>query len=144
MISTLKRIGKAYFLLIKNAFFLAVFIAAVTATGFAISYPLWIFATRSQRGYSITSLIVLACGVAGLIFMRIRRAGKSSPTKRLKNKKKIARGFLYTGSILGFIALLYIIVFFFSQGLLFFGIPFLILFLFLLGLFLYDIGKTRA
>ena len=142
--SILKQIGSAYFTLIKKIFFLILFIAAVAASGFAISYPLWIFATRSQKGYSLTVLLALAAGLAAVIIMRICRTRKISAAGVNSYKKRIARGFLYTGSIIGFIALLYLIVFLFSQGLLLYGVPLLILFLFFLGLFLYDIAKARV
>jgi hypothetical protein len=142
--ATLLQIGLAYIKLIKRIGSLLLFIAAVGVTGFAISYPLWMFASQNQRGYSLTALLILAGGLAGFLILRGRRLRGHSGGSHLSSKKRVARGFMFAGSALALLAAVYFLIFLFSLNMYGLGIPLLILFFFFLGLFIYGISKPKA
>lgn len=142
-LSILLHIGLAYINLVRKIGFLLLFITVVGITGFGISYPLWLFASRNQKGYSITALLILAASVTGVLVMRSRRLPTRSVGRYISSGKRMARGLLRVTSALALLTTVYFLIYLFSQGINALGIPLLILFFFFLGLFIYDVSKPK-
>ena len=50
-------------------------LAACTALGAAIVYPLWYFATSAPSAYTVTMLIIIALALLLVVIRRVRAAG---------------------------------------------------------------------
>jgi hypothetical protein len=115
-------------------------LVGVTAlTSFVLVFPLWYFSTRSGRAYSFFVLSTLGAVLLAAILARIWRSRKSSESYL---KERLTPFLVKTLVVLVGAALLYLVVWLFSQGAYYFAVPALLLFLAFSGLMRY--GKKRV
>ena len=119
--------------------FLVALVAASAALGFAISWPLWLFATSAREAYTIT---VLALAGAGLVFLVVRavlrsRRATRDPGKPRRTPLSVLLTFLMV--IVGFSGA-YLAAAFLARGLLAIGAADIVVW----GVLLWALGRARS
>ncbi|MDR2587977.1 MAG: hypothetical protein LBC67_00990 [Spirochaetales bacterium] len=127
---------QGYVAFFRGVLWLAVCLVLTAASGFAIVYPLWFFATGYKNLYSVFSLCVLFLAALGVFLFRLKRevglCGGVRSYLGLRVAPKAKRAALFLAALFA----LYGIILLFLRGYFFAGLAAGLVYFVFLGVFL--------
>ena len=130
--------------LLKNLLYFLAYTVLITGSSIVITLPLWYAATKYSKTYTITVILLIAALTGLLVFRQLKqwvmnkqKSGLNLHQIILIPIKKIS---VFTFSTI----LLYGIIFMYSRQLLFIAVPFTIIYILVLGYYVFIYRKMNV